>query len=254
LPDEAAAVSLTILALHLEPDMGHDASKEVQARQAANLKAFDQWIASTGKMILPIPNRAVIYAGYPPGELMKASKLLGSHAQLERMWQIIEKVDKQIKDLTGQVTYDKLNDVLKRLKSPLPKLIEATGANAGHPKKFSDMLSCAETLTDARWAVIDKGKFNYVWDTLSAEYVKNSKGDVQIWEGRLANYKQINVATTLIRTELKALVTRKDLPPATLKAASELVVRYVEHHKEQKIYSDKLVEDALKVLKDAKKR
>lgn len=234
--------------------MGHDTDKEVKVRQAANLKAFDQWLATNGKMILPIPNHAVIYAGFPPAELMKARNALGSHEQLRRMWQIIETVDKDIKSLTGQVTYDKLNDVLKRLKSPLPKLIEATGANAGHPKKFSDMLSCAETLTDARWALIDKGKFNYVWDMLSAEYVKNSRGDVQIWEGRQKNYKQISVGTTLIRAELKELLARKDLPPATLKAASELVVRYVKHHEGQKIYSEQIVQDALKVLREARKR
>lgn len=234
--------------------MGHDVDKATQDRQKANLKAFDDWVKASGKMILPIPNRAVIYAGYPSAELMKARKVLGDNEPTRRMWQIIEKVDKDIREMTGQVTYDKLNDVLKRLKGPLPKLVEATGANAGHPKKFADMLECAEKLTDPRWALIDKGKFNYVWDTLSGEYVKNSKGDVQIWEGRLANYKQINVGTTLIRTELEALLKRKDLPPATLKAASELVVRYVNHHKEQKIYSEQIVSTALKVLQDAKKR
>ena len=234
--------------------MGREADKEVQTRQKQNLKAFENWLKAHGKMILPIPNRAVIYAGFPPSELAKAKALMGTQAQLKRIWQIIEQVDREIRDDTGQVTYDKLNDVLKRLKSPLPKLIEATGANAGHPKKFSDMLSCAETLTDARWALIDKGKFNHVWDSLSAEYVKNARGDVQIWEGRLANNKQINVGTTLIRAELKELLARADLPNETLKAASELVVRYVKHHDQQQIYSEKTVAAALKVLQDAKRR
>ena len=234
--------------------MGHAASPETDKLQKQNLKAFDDWVKAHGNMVMPIPNRAVIYAGFPPGDLAKAKKLMTSHDQLRRMWQIIETVDKQIREISGQTTYDKLNDVLLRLKSPLPKLVEATGANIGHPKKFSDMLSCADRLTDPRWELIDKGKFNYVWDTLSGEYVKNSRGDVEIWEGRKANYRQVDVSTTLIRAEIKELLSRSDLPPATRKAASELAVRYVKHHEDQKTYSEKMIETALKTLRDAKKR
>ena len=49
--------------------MGREADKEVQTRQKQNLKAFEDWLKAHGKMILPIPNRAVIYAGFPPVEL-----------------------------------------------------------------------------------------------------------------------------------------------------------------------------------------
>lgn len=233
--------------------MGHDPPAETAKLQRQNLAAFETWLKSHGNMILPIPNRAVIYAGFPPGDLMKVKTILTASEQLRRMWQIIETVEKQIRDVTGQVSYDKLNDVLKRLRSPLPKLVEATGANIGHPKKFSDMLSCAETLTDARWALIDKGKFSYVWDKLSEAYVANSKGDVEIWEGRKANYKRIDVSTTLIRAELNALLARTDLPPATRIAAEKIAVSYFKHHKDQKIFSEKLVASSQASLRAASK-
>lgn len=233
--------------------MGHDSAAETQKLQKQNLAAFEAWLKTSGHMVLPIPNRAVIYAGFPPGELMTARKVLTSSDQMRRMWQIIETVEKQIREVTGQVSYDKLNDVLKRLTGPLPKLVEATGANIGHPKKFANMLDCAERLTDARWALIDKGKFNYVWDKLSEQYVKNSRGDVEIWEGRKANYKRIDASTTLIRSELAALLAREDLPKATRLVAEKLVVGYVKHHQDQKQFSEKTVSDALDSLRAAKK-
>ena len=102
--------------------MGHDPSSQTAKLQKQNLAAFDTWIKSHGKLILPIPNRAVIYAGFPPADLMKAKSLLTSNQQLRRMWQIIEEVERQIVQITGQVRYDKLNDVLRRLKGPLPAL------------------------------------------------------------------------------------------------------------------------------------
>lgn len=233
--------------------MGHDPAAETQKLQKQNLAVFEDWLKTTGHMILPIPHRAVIYAGFPPEGLRVAKKLLTSSDQMRRMWQIIETVEKQIREVTGQVSYDKLNDVLRRLKGPLPKLVEATGANIGHPKKFSDMLSCTMTLTDARWALIDKGKFNYVWDRLSEQYVKNSRGDVEIWEGRMANYKRIDASTTLIRSELNALLAREDLPKLTRLAAEKLVVGYVAHHRDQKQFSDQTVAAALASLQAAKK-
>lgn len=233
--------------------MGHDPAPQTVKLQKQNLAAFDAWIKATGKMILPIPNRAVIYAGFPPGDLMKAKSQLTSHEPLRRMWQIIEATDQRIREITGQVTYDKLNDVLKRLKGPLPKLVATDGADIGHPKKFSDMLSCAEHMTDPNWSLIEKGKFNYIWDTLSEQYVKNSQGDVQIWEGRKLNYKQIDASTTLIRTELKALLERTDLPKASLLAAQKIVVSYVKHHQDQKTFSEKTVAEAVTALRAARK-
>jgi len=229
--------------------MGHNPAGQTAELQKKNLAAFEAWVRSYGKMIVPIPGCAVIYAGFPPAELMQAKAALSANQQLRRMWQIIEEAEKQIRSYTGRVKYDKLNDVLRRLKGPLPALVEATGANIGHPKKFSDMLSCAEILTDPRWALIDKGKFNYVWDTLSAQYVKNSSGDVEIWEGCKANYKQVDQSTTLIRAELTALLGRADLPAATREAASKIAVRYVNHHREQKSLSEKLIREAYAMLK-----
>ena len=233
--------------------MGHDAAPETAAWQKKNLGAFEDWLKAHGKMILPIPQRAVIYAGFPPGELMKAKSLLTASDQMRRMWQIIETVDNQIHAVTGRVSYDKLNDVLKRISGPLPKLFEATGANIGHPKKFSDMLSCAEKLTDPRNALIDKGKINHVWDRLSEAYVANSKGDVEIWDGRKANYKRIDGSTTMIRSELKALLLRDDLPKATRLAAEKIVVSYVRHHQDQKTFSEKLVAEAVASLRAARR-
>lgn len=234
--------------------MGHSATPETIKLQKQNLATFDGWVKAHGNMIVPIPDKAVIYAGFPPGDLSKAKSQLTASDQLRRMWQLIESADKQIREITGQVSYDKLNDVLKRLKGPLPKLVATDGADIGNPKKFSDMLSCAEHMTDTNWSLIDKGKFDYVWDTLSEQYVKNSKGDVEIWEGRKLNYKRIDASATLIRAELKALLQRDDLPKASRVAAEKIVVSYVKHHQDQKTYSEKMVADALSSLRAARKR
>lgn len=232
--------------------MGHDSAPQTAALQKKNLAAFDAWVKNNGKVILPIPGRAVIYAGYPRAELVKAQAFLTANEPCRRMWQIIEFAEKNFHEYTGQVRYDKLNDVLKRIRSPLPALVETNGANIGDPKKFADLLDCVSKLTDPKWALIDKGKFNYVWDTLSTQYVSNSKGEVEIWQGCKANHKQVDVSTTLIRAELTALLARTDLPVATREAASKIVVSYVRHHQAQKIYSEKVVREAEAFLRGAR--
>ena len=41
--------------------MGHAADPETDKLQKQNLKAFDDWVKAHGNMVMPIPNRAVIY-------------------------------------------------------------------------------------------------------------------------------------------------------------------------------------------------
>ena len=229
--------------------MGHSAAPETAELQASNWVNFMKWATAHGNMVLPIPNRAVIYAGYPPAELMKVKKSLSGDQSLRGMWQIIEDVEKQIRDVTGQVTYDKLNDVLRRLRSPLPVVQDTLGAAIGHTKKFSDMLSCAEALTSNDWKLLDKGDFKKVWDELSALYIRNSQGDVQIWEGRKLNYKRIDIGTTLIRRELVELLKRTDLPKKTLEAVVKMAKGYQNHYDGQKQVADDLVRKAEAQLK-----
>lgn len=236
--------------------MGHDPDPKTKELQKQNLEAFYAWIKAHGNMIMPIPGKAVIYAGFPPGDLAKIRGMANSNdAQqpLRRMWQLIEAHDKTARETTGQVTYDKLNDVLKRLKGPLPKLVATDGADIGHPKKFSDMLSCAERMTDKNWSLVDKGRFNDIWDALSEQYVKNSKGEVDIWEGRKLDFARVNIGTTLIRKELNALLARKDLPEATRRAAEKLMVGYAKHHEAQQFFSEKMVKAATESLRAGRK-
>ena len=68
--------------------------------------------------------------------LMKMKKGIQAEPEAIPMWKIIEKAEKDTHEITGYVRLDTINDVLKRLKSPKINLVEATGANAGHPKKI----------------------------------------------------------------------------------------------------------------------
>ena len=200
---------------------------------------------------MPIPNRAVIYAGFPADDLMKVKNFMMAESQLRGMWQIIDAVEKQIRDVTGQVAYDKLSDVLKRLNGPLPKLVETHGANIGHPKKYADMLSCTNAMTSKDWQLLDRGKFNTVWQELSALYVRNSRGDVEIWEGRKKNYKRIDEGSVMINRELDELLKKPDLPKATLAAAIKLAKHYQKYYDKQQINADDLVRQAEARLKEA---
>lgn len=110
-------------------------------RQERNLKEFNAWLEKHSGMILPIPNKGAIYAGLGKTNLKKMKDGLQAAPETVPMWKIIEKAQKDAMAFDGYVTIDTINDVLRRIKSPLPKLIEATGGNAGHPKKYSDMLS-----------------------------------------------------------------------------------------------------------------
>ena len=233
--------------------MGHAPDPQTAKLQKANWDAFIGWTKSHGNMVMPIPHRAVIYAAFPPGDLMKVRNFMMAESQLRGMWQIIEEVEKQIRDVPGQVTYDKLSDVLKRLKSPLPKLRETHGANIGAPKKYSDMLSCANAMTSKDWQLVDKGKFNAVWQELSGLYVQNSQGDVEIWEGRKKNYKRIDMGSVLINRELGELLKKGDLPTKTLQAAIKLAKHYTTYYDKQKKNADDLVRQAEARLKASAK-
>lgn len=233
--------------------MGQAPAPQTAKLQAANWSAFVDWTKSYGIMVMPIPDRAVIYAGFPPGDLMKVKNFMMAESQLRGMWEIIEAVEKQIREVTGQVTYDKLSDVLKRLKSPLPKLVETHGANIGHPKKYADMLSCTSAMTSKDWQLLDRGKFNTVWQELSALYVRNSRGEVEIWEGRKKNYKRIDMGSVLINRELAELLKKEDLPKATLAAAIKLAKHYQNYYDKQQKSADDLVRKAEARLKDAVK-
>ena len=234
--------------------MGHDPAPEIMKLQKENLAAFDKWVSANGKRIVPAANCAVIYAGYPEADLM-AAKALPCGDKVRKMWEIIEVFEKQFREIKGCDRYDKLNDVLKRLGSPLPRILEVMGPRRGQALPFSNMLQCAQALTNPGLALIDKGRIAYVWDKLSEQYVTNSEGEVHIWEGRIdASFKQVNERTTMIRAELAALMNRKELPEATLKKASELVVRYDRQNRDQKIISKAVVEKALAALRASKGR
>ena len=203
--------------------------KTDEERQADNLAVFTKWLKDNGKMILPIPNRGVIYAGLGKSNLMKMKKGLQAAPETIAMWKIIEKAEKDAREVTGFVTLDTINDVLKRLKSPLPKLVEATGANAGHPKKYSDMLSCVEAMASNDWALLPKAARPKVWNMVSAKYAENLKGDVQVWEGVSKRLRLLEPYKVMLQTELKAIEKNKNVSPKTRKTVQDLIKKY-EHH------------------------
>lgn len=181
-------------------------------------------------MILPIPNRGVIYAGLGKSNLMKMKKGLQAAPETIPMWKIIEKAEKDTREITGYVTLDTINDVLKRLKSPLPKLVEATGANAGHPKKYADMLSCVEAMASNDWALLPKADRPKVWNMVSAKYAENLKGDVQVWEGVSKRLRLLEPYKVMLQTELKEIEKNKNVSPKTRKTIQDLIKKYENHY------------------------
>jgi predicted RNase H-like nuclease len=58
-----------------------------------------QWLKDNGKSIFPIPNRGVIYAGFGKTNLTKMKKNLQAEPEAIPMWKIIEKAEKDAKEL-----------------------------------------------------------------------------------------------------------------------------------------------------------
>lgn len=197
-----------------------------QDRQKINQKSFEDWLAKNGNMILPIPNRGVIYAGLGKTNLLKMKKGLQAQPETIPMWKIIETAEKDVREYTGYVTIDTINDVLKRLKSPLPKLIEATGANAGHAKKYSDMLSCANALASDDWELLPKSDRRKVWNVLSAKYAQNLRGEVQIWEGVSKRLRLLEKYKVMLQTELKEVSKNPKVSASARKNAEALIKKY----------------------------
>lgn len=199
-------------------------------RQIANLRTFMAWLKQHGNMILPIPNRGAIYAGLGKTNLMKMKKGLQAEPETTPMWKIIEKAEKDAREYTGYVTIDPINDVLKRIKSPLPKLVEATGANAGHPKKFADFLSCVNALASDDWALIPRAARRKVWNLVSRKYAENLRGDVQIWEGVSKRLRLLEGHKVMIQTELKKIEKNPNVSAASRKKIAALIKKYEKHY------------------------
>jgi hypothetical protein len=204
--------------------------KTDEDRQAENLAVFKAWLKANGKMILPIPNRGVVYAGLGKTNLKKMKDGLQEAPETTPMWKIIEKAEKDSREITGYVMLDTINDVLKRLKSPLPKLVEATGANAGHPKKYSDMLSCVEAMASDSWALLPKSDRRKVWGIVSEKYADNLKGDVQVWEGVSKRLRLLEPHKVLVQKELDRIRKNKNVSPASRKKAEDLIKKYEKHY------------------------
>ena len=203
-----------------------------EARQRQNLETFEAWLKKHGNMILPIPNRGVVYAGLGKTNLMKMKKGLQAGPETIPMWKIIEQAERDAREVTGYVTLDTINDVLKRIKAPLPKLIEATGANAGHPKKYSDMLSCVEALASDNWQLLSKAERRKVWNMVSQKYAENLQGDVQVWEGVSKRLRLLEKYKVMLQTELKEIQKNPKVSPASRKLVEGLIKKYESHYGE----------------------
>ena len=148
------------------------------------------------------------------------------------MWKIIEKAEKDAREYEGFVTIDTINDVLKRIRSPLPILIEATGANAGHPKKYSDMLSCVEALASNDWALLPKSDRGKVWNRVSEKYAQNLQGEVQIWEGVSKRLRLLERYKVMLQTELKTIQGNPAVTAESQKKIAGLIKKYEKRYGE----------------------
>ena len=215
--------------------MGKKPDPETIRLQEANLKNFRAWMKSKGHLVMPIPGRSVVYAGFPNTEFSKMRRAaIKAGSEMVPMWKAVEAINKLSVDQTGMVKYDSINDVLKRLKSPLPKLFATINANRGHPVKFANMLDVANALCSRNDQLLPKGDHKrWVWDELSALYVANSKGEIDIFEGNQKVLKQIDKKFTLANRELTEILKNKDLGKDTHAVAQYILDRYRKHHQEQ---------------------
>ena len=221
----------------MAPKEDKQAVKQTAAIQKANWRAFKTWLKRHGGMILPIPGAAVLYAGYVPSDLREFAKLARKEESLRRMWQIIDEVESNARTYTGRSHLDTLHTVLKRIRSPLPELYEATGANVGAErdgkpirKKYANMADCAEALSSDNWALLAPRERRFVWDMLSRRYVQNAGPDLQIWEGARKDMKQLDSSFIMIRTELLELSKKRDASPELLKTVEKMLKRYRTHY------------------------
>ena len=212
---------------------------DIEKRQLQNWNSFTSWISNHGKSLVPIPDVAVLYSGYSKPDLAKLKKGLIDESEVRGMWKIIQIVEKNARDYSGRVTIEIIDDVLKRHKSPLPKLVEATGSNAGQKvkgankpvfKKYSDMLSCANALASDNWQLLKKPHRKIVWDLLSKQYAANLSGDVQVWEGVSKEMKNLERYKVMVRTELAVARKNKKIDPKSMKNIESLLKKYEAHY------------------------
>lgn len=234
--------------------MGHKEPPEVIKLQKLNWDNFMAWCKKHGTMVMPIPKRAVIYAGFPEAELRKAKGDLTKEKELKGVWAAIEKVNANVVAYDGIHRFDKLSDVVKRVKSPLPKVVYTHGNLAGREKtNFQSLDHVVKNLTSRPDRFLDRGKHTAVWQELSKLYVNNARGEIAIWEGRKKNYKQVDAGRALINTEIKELLKKKAVPPETLKKVVALAKRHEGYYRQQMTDFEKHIKEAERKIKAASK-
>ena len=185
-------------------------------------------------------NMGVIYAGnthnfdlqseiekiLPVGENQKT--VTGEKINLDSVWQALERENKVHLSKEGKPRYDLLSDVLKRIKAP--KLIDPLNRSSVVCSTFSKLdaeIAKSQSRSQAKdRSLLRKEQYRQVWRLLSATYASGAKGTLEIIEGVIGNYRNLDSGKILVKDELIAALKNKNLDPASRKKAERLVNKY----------------------------
>ncbi|MEM6371925.1 MAG: hypothetical protein AAF727_03985 [Pseudomonadota bacterium] len=213
--------------------------------QVKNWNSFVAWIRAHGDRVAPIPEKGIVYAGFPQDDLNKWKAFLMREEQLRGVWFEIEKVNANIKQWSGRKTFDLLSHVIKRIGAPLPEVVYTHGNLMGRTKdNFQNLDHVVKNLTSREDKFLDRGRHNSVWGALSKLYASNAQGEIAIWEGRLKNGKQVDASRHLISEEIKAIMARDDIPEETRKTAEAIYKRHEHYYKQQEAMIQDVISSA----------
>ncbi|MEM9851484.1 MAG: hypothetical protein AAF761_05750, partial [Pseudomonadota bacterium] len=140
------------------------------------------------------------------------------------MWQFIKHWNAMHKKVYGQVRYETLEDVLKRL--PGCQIKWTKGKATGRIKIVGSMYDAANDLSSDKEDMLDKAERKKLWDRLSKVYVSNIKGKLAVLEGVKKDFKRLDETKIMIRTELPELMKNPELAPESKEELKKLYASY----------------------------
>jgi hypothetical protein len=207
----------------------------IEKAQDDNLKAFETWLNANKKTLAPQTNLGVIYAGQKiVGKMLPSGILLDGSMKADAtpMWKFIKLWNDMHKQVHGKLRYETVEDVLKRLTPPRIKWTQ--GKACGIIKVMTNMYDCANDLSSDKEQMLAKPARKKVWTALSKVYVANIKGELNILEGVMKDYKRLDETKIMIQTEIPELLKNQDLNAKSRVELQELYKTYKSVYEKQK--------------------
>ena len=206
--------------------MAYQKALEENEVQRVNLKSVYAWIDANKSKIKAKSGKTIVYAGIKLPGLNDLSPTDIKTLSAMPVWKYIKSLSSQPAKSEFPGGFQMLGDVLQKLRDhPVFINRDRVKLSFANAFEFFEELNAYPKLLQNAASVQTE-----CWKRLSAAFVTNAKGDLEILDGVADDYQRISKETILLNTELPALLRNSNKLSAEGKA--KLLKKISEYGKE----------------------